>query len=34
MDSIVAWNPDLGRWAAIDDPTERLRAALEELYAH
>jgi AcrR family transcriptional regulator len=26
--------PDLGRWAAIDDPTERLRAALEELYTH
>lgn len=26
--------PDIGRWAAIDDPDERLRAALEELYAH
>jgi AcrR family transcriptional regulator len=26
--------PDLGRWAAIEDPDERLRAALGELYAH
>ena len=26
--------PDVGRWAAIDDPDERLRAALEELYSH
>lgn len=26
--------PDLGRWAAIDDPDERLRVALQELYAH
>jgi AcrR family transcriptional regulator len=26
--------PDLERWAAIKDPDERLRAALEELYAH
>jgi AcrR family transcriptional regulator len=26
--------PDLGRWAAIDDPDERLRVALLELYAH
>jgi AcrR family transcriptional regulator len=26
--------PDLGRWAAIEDPAERLRSALEELYAH
>jgi AcrR family transcriptional regulator len=25
--------PDLDRWAAIDDPDERLRSALEELYA-
>lgn len=25
--------PDLGAWAAIDDPDERLRTALEELYA-
>jgi len=25
--------PDLARWAAIDDPDERLRSALEELYA-
>jgi AcrR family transcriptional regulator len=25
--------PDLSRWAAIEDPDERLRAALEELYA-
>jgi AcrR family transcriptional regulator len=25
--------PDLARWAAIADPAERLRAALEELYA-
>jgi AcrR family transcriptional regulator len=25
--------PDLGRWAAIEDPDRRLRAALEELYA-
>ena len=25
--------PDLARWAAIEDPTERLRAALDELYA-
>jgi AcrR family transcriptional regulator len=32
------WNaanppPDLGAWATIDDPDERLRTALEELYA-
>ena len=26
--------PDIGRWAAIDDPDERLRRALQELYAH
>jgi AcrR family transcriptional regulator len=26
--------PDLARWAAIDDPIERLRVALEELYAY
>src|SRR5690348_17931976 len=26
--------PDVERWAAINDPDERLRAALEELYAH
>jgi AcrR family transcriptional regulator len=26
--------PDLGRWAGIDDPDERLRIALQELYAH
>ncbi|MGZ4463574.1 MAG: TetR/AcrR family transcriptional regulator [Gaiellaceae bacterium] len=26
--------PDAGRWAAIDDQDERLRVALEELYAH
>jgi AcrR family transcriptional regulator len=26
--------PDLGRWSAIDDPDERLRAALQELYSH
>jgi AcrR family transcriptional regulator len=26
--------PDLGRWAAINDPDERLRVALQELYAH
>lgn len=26
--------PDLARWAAIDDPDERLRVALEELYAY
>lgn len=26
--------PDLARWAAIIDPTERLRAALSELYAY
>jgi AcrR family transcriptional regulator len=26
--------PDLGRWAAIDDPDQRLRVALQELYAH
>ncbi len=26
--------PDLARWAAIDDPTERLRTALDELYAY
>lgn len=26
--------PDLGAWAAIDDPDERLRGALEELYAY
>jgi AcrR family transcriptional regulator len=26
--------PDLGRWAAIEDPDERLKEALEELYAH
>jgi AcrR family transcriptional regulator len=25
--------PDLGRWAAIEDPDERLRRALRELYA-
>jgi AcrR family transcriptional regulator len=25
--------PDLGRWAAIEDPDERLRPALEEMYA-
>ena len=25
--------PDLGGWAAIEDPDERLRSALEELYA-
>ena len=24
--------PDLARWAAIEDPTERLRTALDELY--
>lgn len=33
------WNaenppPDLGRWEQIDDPDERLRIALEELYAY
>jgi AcrR family transcriptional regulator len=26
--------PDLGRWAAIEDPDERLRRSLEELYAY
>jgi AcrR family transcriptional regulator len=26
--------PDLGAWAAIEDPDERLRAALEELYGY
>lgn len=26
--------PDIGRWAAIDDPDERLVVALAELYAH
>ena len=26
--------PDIGRWAAIDDPDERLRAALDELYPY
>jgi AcrR family transcriptional regulator len=26
--------PDLRRWAAIDDPGERLQVALSELYAH
>jgi AcrR family transcriptional regulator len=26
--------PDLDRWAAIESPDERLRAGLEELYAH
>jgi AcrR family transcriptional regulator len=26
--------PDLGAWAAIEDPDRRLRAALEELYAY
>jgi AcrR family transcriptional regulator len=26
--------PDPGRWAAIDDPDERLRVALEELYSY
>jgi AcrR family transcriptional regulator len=26
--------PDLERWAAIEDPDNRLRAALEELYAY
>lgn len=26
--------PDLARWASIDDPDARLRAALEELYAY
>jgi AcrR family transcriptional regulator len=26
--------PDLEGWAAIDDPDQRLRVALEELYAH
>jgi AcrR family transcriptional regulator len=26
--------PDPARWAAIDDPDERLRSALEELYGH
>jgi AcrR family transcriptional regulator len=26
--------PDLGQWAAIDDPERRLRTALEELYAY
>ena len=26
--------PDLSAWAAIDDPDERLRTALEELYAY
>ena len=27
-------NPDLARWAAIEDPDERLRSALTELYAY
>jgi AcrR family transcriptional regulator len=26
--------PDMGAWASIDDPDERLRAALDELYAY
>src|SRR5207248_11795542 len=26
--------PDLGRWAAIDDPDQRLRVALQEMYAY
>src|SRR2546421_563163 len=26
--------PDVGRWAAIEDPGERLRRALEELYGY
>jgi AcrR family transcriptional regulator len=26
--------PELGAWASIDDPSERLRVALEELYAY
>jgi AcrR family transcriptional regulator len=26
--------PDLGRWADIEDPTERLRTALAEIYAY
>jgi AcrR family transcriptional regulator len=26
--------PDLGSWATIDDPDERLRTALEEIYAY
>ena len=26
--------PDLGRWAAIEDPDERLRSALAEIYAY
>src|SRR5512132_3547504 len=26
--------PDLDRWAAIEDPDERLRRSLEELYAY
>jgi AcrR family transcriptional regulator len=26
--------PDIGSWARIDDPDERLRTALNELYAH
>lgn len=26
--------PDIGRWAAVDDPHERLEAALAELYAY
>jgi AcrR family transcriptional regulator len=26
--------PDLGRWAVINDPDERLRVALQELYGH
>jgi len=26
--------PDLARWAAIDDPAERLQTALDELYAY
>ena len=26
--------PDIGAWAAIEDPDERLRAALDELYAY
>src|SRR5437763_9048863 len=27
-------NPDLARWAAIEDPDERVRSALEGLYAY
>ena len=26
--------PDIGRWAAVDDPTERVEVALAELYAY